>query len=186
MIINPKRTVLVLARAAWAAAVALLVYGCAQSKEAASPSAAPATAPAADTPGASMDRSAPAPSPVQQGAPNTAPASVSPDRSEPPRQPSPAAEPPNSDRRREAALRTARSELDIASRELDLATGECGSACRALASMERATGHICNLASDESDRRRCEDAKAKVARARDRIRSSCGTCPDGTSLDRTP
>lgn len=118
--------------------------------------------------------------------PNAAPASVSPERAPPPETPAPATEPPNSERRREAALRNARSELEAASRELDLATGECGSACRALASMERATGHICNLASDDGDRRRCEDAKAKVARARDRIRSSCGTCPDGTSLEKKP
>ena len=178
---NPKRTIAI------AAAVALFAYGCAQSKEAASPaSAAPAVAAPADAPGASMDRSSPAPAPAQQGTPSTAPASVSPTREPPPDLPAPAAEPPNSDRRREAALRTARSELDRASRELDLATGECGSACRALASMERATGHICNLASDESDRRRCDDAKAKVARARDRIRTSCGTCPDGTRLDQKP
>lgn len=166
-------------------AAALVIYGCAQSKEPASPQSAPASGPAEPgATGGAVDRNpmAPAPSPAQS-APNTVPASVSPERPGPPRLPSPAAEPPNSDRRREAALRTARSELDTASRELDLATGECGSACRALASMERATGHICTLASDESDRRRCEDAKAKVARARDRIRSSCGTCPDGTRLD---
>ena len=156
------------------AAATLFIYGCAQSKEAASPQSAPASTPAEPNPnGAVMDESTMSREPVSaQSAPNTAP--------------SPAAAPPSSDRRREAALRSARAELDTASRELDLATGECGSACRALASMERATGHMCNLASDESDRRRCEEAKAKVARARDRIRSSCGTCPDGTRLDRSP
>ena len=34
------------------------------------------------------------------------------------------------------------------------------------------------------DRRRCEDAKTQVQRARDRVRAACGSCPDGPLLDR--
>jgi hypothetical protein len=91
--------------------------------------------------------------------------------------------PADSGKRREAALRNARAELSQAERDLELSASDCTAACRALASMERATGHLCDLASDLPDRRSCEDAKTKVLAARDRIRASCGTCPNGPTLE---
>ena len=86
---------------------------------------------------------------------------------------------------REAALRGARSEVERAQRELESGMGECSAACRALGSMERATGHLCALAAESEDRRRCEDAKTLVQRARDRVRAACGTCPNGPSIERS-
>jgi hypothetical protein len=83
------------------------------------------------------------------------------------------------------ALRDSRADLSRAQRDLEASMSDCRSACHALASMERATGHVCSMATDHDDRRTCEDAKTTVLRARDRIRASCGTCPDGASLDRT-
>lgn len=50
----------------------------------------------------------------------------------------------------------------------------CGTACAALASMERATTHLCDLAG-EGDRR-CEDARTRVRSAGDRVRASCPVC----------
>jgi hypothetical protein len=89
----------------------------------------------------------------------------------------PSTESPDSDRRRQVALRAARSEVDLAERDLEAASStDCTTACRALASLERATGHLCDLATEADDRRRCEDAKTKVLRARDKIKVACGKC----------
>jgi hypothetical protein len=76
-------------------------------------------------------------------------------------------------RRREAA----RTELGQAQRDLEAAASDCSAACRALASMERATLHLCELAADPDDRGRCDDARQRLHTARERIRSACGTCP---------
>jgi hypothetical protein len=99
--------------------------------------------------------------------------------------PPPAPPAPGEEKGVTAALRGSRSELARAERDLEASLSDCRSACHALASMERATGHLCDMASDHEDRRTCEDAKTKVLAARDRIRSSCGSCPDGPTLDRT-
>ncbi len=85
---------------------------------------------------------------------------------------------------REVTLGKARSDLDVAQRELDVAAGDCVAACRALGSMDRATGHLCGLAQATDERTRCEDAKTKVRGARDKVRTTCGTCPGGVTVDR--
>jgi hypothetical protein len=38
--------------------------------------------------------------------------------------------------------------------------------------MERAAGHLCAIA----ERASCDEAKAKLQRARDKVRSTCGGC----------
>jgi hypothetical protein len=76
----------------------------------------------------------------------------------------------------DAPAKSARAELERAQRELD-ASGDCVSACRALGSMKRATSHLCSLATEDEDRRRCEDAKKRLATVQDRVRSACGSCP---------
>jgi hypothetical protein len=50
--------------------------------------------------------------------------------------------------------------------------------CKALASMERAAGHLCDLVKNSvaSDKKKCTDAKARLDHARDRVMSSCGGC----------
>lgn len=85
---------------------------------------------------------------------------------------------------RAAALAQASGEIESAQRELDVAAGDCRNACRALRSMDRATGHLCALAASGDETRRCADAKTRLVTARDKVRSTCGTCPDGPSLDR--
>jgi hypothetical protein len=67
-------------------------------------------------------------------------------------------------------------ELARAEAALAAAQGDCAAACRALASMQRATDHLCALVEDSSDGRRCEDARKRLLAARDRVRSSCGDC----------
>jgi hypothetical protein len=66
----------------------------------------------------------------------------------------------------------ARGELDRAERQLSATQGDCASACRALASMERAAEHICALDSGSE----CGRARERVDSARERVRATCGTC----------
>jgi MYXO-CTERM domain-containing protein len=53
-----------------------------------------------------------------------------------------------------------------------LSTSDCGTACRALSSMQRAAERICALAPGKS----CDDARAKVEDARRRVKEQCPTC----------
>jgi hypothetical protein len=68
----------------------------------------------------------------------------------------------------------ARDELARAESELAAAQKDCASACRALASMERAAKSLCDLGGADE----CLQARARVEAARDRVRSSCGSCPN--------
>jgi hypothetical protein len=74
--------------------------------------------------------------------------------------------------------------LDHAEADLRSASSDCASACRALASMERATGELCSLTGEGDDASRCEDARRRLLGARDRVKQSCGGCPGGPSVDR--
>jgi hypothetical protein len=147
-------------------------------------SAPPAAAPSGGPPPSSAskaDYDAPAREPPAGAAESApAPATISLPPAPPPPPPVATEQPSVS-----AARRASRDELSQAVRDLEASLGDCASACRALGSMERATGHLCDMASDHDDRRTCEDAKTKVLGARDRIRATCGSCPDGPSLDRT-
>ena len=53
-------------------------------------------------------------------------------------------------------------------------TSPCETACRALASMNRAMTHICVLAGDESEN--CTNARERVRAATERVRQSCPEC----------
>src|SRR5262249_46308294 len=56
-----------------------------------------------------------------------------------------------------------------------LASGDpCFTACRALASMERAATHLCELTGDGDTR--CSNARTRVKTAPARVRSSCPVC----------
>jgi hypothetical protein len=54
------------------------------------------------------------------------------------------------------------------------AKDSCASACKALQSMQRVVEHLCGL-TGEADVR-CDTARGRVARAEDRVRSSCPSC----------
>jgi hypothetical protein len=71
----------------------------------------------------------------------------------------------------------ARGDFDHAQRDLQAAASDCAAACKALASMDRAASHMCELADNPEDQRRCDDAKVRLGTARERVRSACGTCP---------
>ena len=89
-----------------------------------------------------------------------------------PPQPSPADQP--TERRTEQIA--ARADLDRALRDLEAAASSCESACRALASMDRATSRLCYLADEPADQRRCDDARMRLTAARGRVRAACGAC----------
>lgn len=63
--------------------------------------------------------------------------------------------------------------------QLDESNG-CFSACRALKSMDRSAGRVCDLTREGS---RCEDVKSAVVRARAKVKATCQSCLDGTSTD---
>jgi len=82
------------------------------------------------------------------------------------------------------ALRAASNEVESSQRELDVAGSDCRNACRALGSMDRAAGRLCELSQGADEGNRCNDAKQRVYSARDRVRTNCGSCPNGPSVDR--
>jgi hypothetical protein len=85
---------------------------------------------------------------------------------------------------RAIAIGKAGQELDNGQRELDVAAGDCRNACRALGSMDRAAGKLCELVAGSNDAPRCDDAKRRLYSARDKVRETCQRCPDGPSVDR--
>ena len=58
-----------------------------------------------------------------------------------------------------------------------LSSDPCANACRALASMERATTHLCSLAGDADTR--CEGARSRVKNASARVHAECPACAGG-------
>lgn len=78
----------------------------------------------------------------------------------------------NTSNTRTPEVSAARSELDSAEQRLGSSQGDCAAACRALASMERAAEHLCQLDTGSE----CGRARERVEAARERVRSTCGGC----------
>jgi hypothetical protein len=156
------------------------LFACA-ARQAAPPSASPAGAAAQDaTPGATGGSAAGQPGyPQQQPKPYATP---------PPPPPAPTAvapTTPSTSTGRAVAIQQASSDVESAQRELDVAGSSCQNACRALGSMDRAAGHLCQLTREDTTQDKCEDAKRRLYSARDRVRNTCGSCPDNQpSVDR--
>jgi hypothetical protein len=139
------------------------------------PSETPAT-PAPQVPRTRADEDNRA-APAKAGAPaggRAAPAAVA---------DSPPSDPGSASRARAAAMIQADRVFESARRELDVAAGDCPGACRALGSMDRAAGTICQLSHGDAPNR-CDSAKSSLFAARDRVRATCGECPWGPSVDR--
>jgi hypothetical protein len=75
------------------------------------------------------------------------------------------------------------ADLAAAQHDLEASTGNCLAACRALGSIDRAAGRLCNLASSPEDAHLCQDAKTRLIAARERVRAACGSCPAGPTVD---
>ena len=129
---------------------------------------------AATTPGASSAPMPPTQSTDADGVPGIAPKNPTP-VPPPPSNGTPPPTPYNPpDARRSWALVT----LGDSERQIEAGLKECGTACRALASMERAAKSLCEL----GDHAECERAKARVDAAREKVRKSCGACANGPSV----
>jgi len=72
---------------------------------------------------------------------------------------------------------------DLRLAERQVAAGDCPTACRALASMERAVTFLCLGNQTPEDADRCAEGKRRVAAARRRIRTTCGACAGGPTVD---
>ncbi len=81
------------------------------------------------------------------------------------------------------SVEEARLAVTASSREIESAAGNCPTACRALGSMDRATGRLCALAVSSSDHRVCADAKTKLLNARGEVRAACVSCPGGVVVE---
>lgn len=159
-----------------AACFALLpLTACASARKDAPPAQSPAgaaaagdAAPATGGMGYSQQPSQYAPPPPPSaGTPGTPPAEA------------PKAEPSaTTPQGRAMALSRDTNDIEAAQRELDVAGSSCSNACRALGSMDRAAGHLCLLTREDNTHDRCDDAKRRLYNARDKVRGSCGTCPD--------
>ena len=57
-----------------------------------------------------------------------------------------------------------------------IGAGQCEQMCKALDSMRRATGRICELVGASSDAYKCTEAKAKLVEAESKVKTSCGAC----------
>lgn len=174
-------------------AVALACGGCAASKSSSPPASEP-SAQAYGQPGYPSGSAAsevskappyaqpppppPAPPPSSEAAPTTPSASST----STPAQPNGGAG--GTATSRSAAIQSASREVESSQRELDVAGSDCRNACRALGSMDRAAGRLCTLSQGDGEPQRCEDAKRRVYSARDRVKTTCGTCADGTTVER--
>jgi hypothetical protein len=116
----------------------------------------------------------PTPGAAVTGAATTAPrpSPLSPSAAPPPPPASPAPS-PSATAQPEAAGRDDRPS-SVASGPTALSSDPCANACRALASMERATTHLCSLAGDTDAR--CEGARGRVKSASARVHAECPAC----------
>jgi hypothetical protein len=74
------------------------------------------------------------------------------------------------------SLASALALFDRSASELSEAVLDCGKACKALGSMERSMGRICDLVGPDDPERRCETAKEKTRVARARVEKHCPRC----------
>ena len=165
--------------------LATLVAGCAAAgKSSAPPASEPANTQGSGQAGYPSSEVQQAPPYAQPPAPPPPPPSPSGGSATPATPSASKAEPGGGASSRSMALQGASREIEKSQRELDVAGSDCRNACRALGSMDRAAGRLCELSRGDGEPERCEDAKRRVYSARDRVRTTCGTCADGTTVDR--
>lgn len=80
-------------------------------------------------------------------------------------------------------MRMLADDLVVAESAMLTAGHDCTSACRALRSMQRAAARLCSIAATDDEREVCRRAQERVRGARERVRSSCGQCTGGPSLE---
>ncbi|MGZ3449326.1 MAG: hypothetical protein ACXVEF_06985 [Polyangiales bacterium] len=144
--------------------------------------AAPATAPQSGATGTSTveeQPTVPAPPPATAAPPT---AGATPSTKSPATAPKPSpTPPPGTDKAggggKPNSVGAAQASFDEA-RKSFVAAADCIHMCKALASMTNATTHLCELTQGGSEQKRCTDAKAKLAAADAKVKSSCGGCSE--------
>jgi hypothetical protein len=172
-------------------AACCLLAACAGSAESQPSAASPAAEPAAP-PGASQRDMAPSSRSSYATAPAAGAASMPADAPPPPAS-APASTPPSAqatadtsrDQPAQPSTRSANKAgmSDVERAEREIASGDCATACRALGSMERAVAFLCMQSQSDGDANRCTDAKSRLVTSRKRVRTSCGSCAGGPSVD---
>jgi len=66
----------------------------------------------------------------------------------------------------------AREDLQKSEAQMDASMSDCESACKALASLERAVNHICAVAEPDE----CNDARMRALKARKAVNAQCSGC----------
>ena len=173
-------------------AVAAMCSGCAAAKSGSAPASEPSTAQGygqAGYPsgGAQVSQAPPyaqPPPPPPAPPPSSEAAPTTPSTSSTPKPAQPGGGAGATGTNRSVAIQSASREVESSQRELDVAGSDCRNACRALGSMDRAAGRLCELSQGDGEPQRCEDAKRRVYSARDRVKTTCGSCADGTTVDR--
>jgi hypothetical protein len=81
-------------------------------------------------------------------------------------------------------MAAAQADFDELDKSLVSASGQdCATMCKALESLSRAAERICVLAKDggDADKKRCENAKARLEEATKRVRAACPACVGATT-----
>ena len=158
----------------WLASLGLLVVACGAEKSGAAPAESPSKASDSVQKGPPYPQSNEARPAYAQPPPNASGAS-------PGRQQPSSAEDVLTERQR---AEVAWQDLETARGQLLATIGDCALACKALASMDRATSHICSVAAGAAaDDAHCGNARETLKTARRRVRAECTVCPNGVSVD---
>ena len=120
-----------------------------------------------------------APSPASKSAEPTATPAGTPAANPPPPAANAGAFKPGDDADgKPATLDDAQRQFDQDFKAFQAAGSDCVTLCKALSSMKRAAEHLCALAAEggEPDKKRCGDAREKVAGATTKVNQTCGGC----------
>jgi len=77
-----------------------------------------------------------------------------------------------------ATLDEAQRDFEKQWQSFQAAGNDCITLCKALSSMKRAADHICTMSESggDADKKRCTDAKEKLATASTKVKETCGGC----------
>ncbi len=75
-------------------------------------------------------------------------------------------------------LGAAQASFDKSAQSFSVAGNDCQQLCKALASMQNAADHLCDLTKSGGggEKKRCTDAQGRVTSAKERVKQTCGGC----------
>jgi hypothetical protein len=84
--------------------------------------------------------------------------------------------PGDGDKKKKLTVEDSQASFNDAESALAAAGNDCALLCKALSSMSSATDRLCELAKENGDSKRCDDAKTKLDAAKAKVKSTCGGC----------